>query len=433
MASKILKNSSLFRTLNPTNNKLEKVYSFLNENEITQLLKASQYGYQCNKKRTFQERALIIENLGKLLTKNAQPLANQIALEIGKPIQYGLQEVAKAANQCAYFAKYSESFLKDTVISTNYIKSIVSYQPTGSIFFVMPWNFPVWLPMKAMIPTLMLGNSTILKPSPTCPGVSLALGELFKEAGFTNNEFMNAFVPVPLMKNIVSSDIVQGVSLTGSTNAGRSFASLAGKYCKKNIMELGGSNPFIVCEDADLDLATKMGALGRLLNTGQVCISSKRFIIQSSIYKEFKEKLFRNIEALNMGDPMQMSTNIGPMARRDLLDTVKGQTLKSINMGAKPIYGNVYQLSDNEDMSKGNFMTPIVLEQIPSYCPLAIEEIFGPVFSLWEVKNDKEAIDLANNTSYGLGSAVFTRNAERAMTIAKQIDAGSVFINDVLM
>ena len=365
------------------------------------------------------------------MEKNTDNLAKLIAEDMGKPITQAKIEPGKAAFHCKYFADNLEKLLTNTPLFVPPARAYIIYEPIGPLYLIMPWNFPVWLPLKAAIPSLALGNTIILKPAPNVARSTLKLLELIIEAGFKNGEFQVLFANEESTEEILKDSRIAGVSLTGSVKTGQIIGKLAGENLKRLCLELGGSDPFLVLENADLAKASKMAAQGRLLNAGQVCVASKRFIIHEKVYDDFVQNLIKEVAAFKMGNPLDPSVSLGPLARKDILDTLKEQLKLTIRMGAKVIYGDKKQISEPKSLN-GNFFNPVILDSIPLNSPAAREEIFGPAFTLFKVKSDEEAVNLANDTQFGLGSSVWSKDISKATKVAEKIQAGMVFVNDMV-
>ena len=326
---------------------------------------------------------------------------------------------------CEYYAANAESFLENETIVTQASKSYVSYQPLGTILAVMPWNFPFWQVFRFAAPTLMAGNTAILKHASNVPGCAVAIEEIFREAGFPENVFRSLLIGSSMVENVIKHKAVKAVSLTGSTPAGKSVAALAGAELKKCVLELGGSDPYLILKDADLDMAAKTCATGRLLNAGQSCIGAKRFIVEETVYAHFLELFTHEMNAAHFGDPFDEESTMGPMAREDLRDELHQQVVDSVNKGAEVILGGEIP------HRKGAFYPPTILENVKPGMPAYEEELFGPVASVIKVKDEQEAIRVANDTDFGLGAAVFTQNLKKGEHIAEmELEAGACFVND---
>jgi succinate-semialdehyde dehydrogenase/glutarate-semialdehyde dehydrogenase len=334
-----------------------------------------------------------------------------------------ITEIEKSAGACQYFAENAEKFLADETIKTDSRKSLVSFHPTGTILAVMPWNFPFWQVIRFAAPALMAGNVGVLKHASNVSGCSLLLEEIFLNAGFPEGVFQSLLIDNRQIETILQSDIVQGVALTGSEFAGSQVASLAGKYIKKAVLELGGSDPFIVLADADLESAAKIATQSRMQNAGQSCISAKRFIVDERVKDEFTSRFLENINLLRQGDPFVETTTTGPLARVDLAEALEIQLNSSISQGARLLTGG---------RGEGANFRPALLDQVRPGMQAFDEETFGPLAAVVTVSSDEEAVEVANSSRYGLGASVWTRDPERGERIARQIESGSVFINALM-
>jgi succinate-semialdehyde dehydrogenase/glutarate-semialdehyde dehydrogenase len=344
---------------------------------------------------------------------------------MGKHIREARAEIDKCACVCEYYADNGEEFLAAEVVETAASRSYVTYQPLGPVLAIMPWNFPFWQVFRFAAPALMGGNTALLKHASNVPGCALAIEEVFAEAGFPGNVFRSLLISSSKIDMVIKDKRVKAVTLTGSTPAGKTVAALSGKYVKKTVLELGGSDPYIILEDADLDLAVEACVAGRLLNAGQSCIGAKRFIAVDSVYDRFEEMFIAKMQEAKYGDPFDDSVTYGPLARNNLREELHVQVDMSIDKGAKLLMGG--EIPE----IKGFYYPPTVLADVRPGMPAYNDELFGPVASLIRVKDEKEAIRIANDTSFGLGGAVFTQNIERGRQIAEfEIEAGSVFVND---
>jgi len=360
-----------------------------------------------------------------LLKTKKEELAMLMALEMGKVKREGIAEIEKCAWVCDYYAVNAESFLENEPIATEATKSYVSYQPIGTILAIMPWNFPFWQVFRFAAPTLMAGNTAVLKHASNVPGCAMAIEELFREAGFPENVFRSLLISSKQVAKVIQHKAVKAVSLTGSTPAGKSVATLAGAELKKCVLELGGSDPYLILEDANIEKAAKKCALGRLINAGQSCIGAKRFIVVEKVYAHFLELFTHEMTAADFGDPSDEESTIGPLARADLRDELHKQVVDSVAKGAEVIIGG--EIPNR----KGAYYPPTILENVQPGMPAYDEELFGPVASVIKVKDVKEAIAVANDTVFGLGAAVFTSNTKMGENIAEmQLEAGACFVND---
>jgi len=416
---------SMFATINPFNNQLLASFPSLNEPQLSEQLLLAQSTYSNYWRNTsIEERAVFTKQIGENLRANLQEYAALITLEMGKPITQSRAEIEKCAWTCDYFSDNSAAFLRAKVIETEYQKSYVRYEPLGAILGIMPWNFPFWQAIRFAIPAFCAGNVILLKHAPNVPQCALMLEKIFAGVIGKSGVFQTLLIEVEQVETVIAHPIVRGVSLTGSDRAGASVAALAGKHLKRCVMELGGSDPFIVLEDANVEEAAKIGVQSRMNNAGQTCIAAKRFIVHESVAPKFISAIKENVSQLKIGDPTEEDTTLSTMARLDLRDQLHKQVQESIAKGATVLHdGGITG-------EKNNFFEPMILTNLQPGMPAYDQELFGPVISLFTVKNDAEAIALANNTQFGLGAAVWSENLERAQNIANQLEAGFVVIND---
>ncbi len=415
----------MLKSINPTTGKTIQSYKSHSVKGVEQIINAVDKTWHHWRSTSFKHRSNLMQNLASLLKSKKTELAQLMALEMGKVKKEGIAEIEKCAWVCDYYAQNAELFLENEMISTEATRSFVTYQPLGTILAVMPWNFPFWQVFRFLAPTLMAGNTAVLKHASNVPGCAMAIEELIREAGFSENVFRTLLIGSSQVKSVIEHQAVKAVSLTGSTPAGKSVASIAGAELKKCVLELGGSDPYIILKDADLKDAAKKCAAGRLLNAGQSCIAAKRFIIVEDAYSEFLEYFTHEMNATYFGDPCDEESTMGPMARTDLRDEIHQQVLDSVNKGAEVILGGEIPLR------KGAFYPPTILENVKPGMPAYDEELFGPVASVIKVKDEKEAIKVANDTEFGLGAAIFTSNIKMGENIAEiSIDAGCCFVND---
>lgn len=372
----------------------------------------------------FGQRADHLRNIAQALRHEKERCAMQISVEMGKVLHESMLEVEKCAVTCEYFAEHAQAFLKDEAITTDAKKSFVSFQPLGIVLGIMPWNFPFWQVFRFLAPTLMAGNVCLLKHSSNVTGCAVMIEELLKRAGLPDGVFFSLIMESSRMEEVISNPFVRAVSLTGSTEAGKSVAAKAGKYLKKTVLELGGSDPYIILSDCNLEKAAQRCAESRMLNAGQSCISAKRFIIQEDIFDDFEALFLQQIKRKNMGNPLEESAHYGPLARADLRDTLHRQVVRSIDAGAVCLVGGY--IPEGE----GFYYPGTVLSNVTEHMPAFAEELFGPVAALIPAPDIQEAIRLANASSFGLGAAIFSEDEERAIHLAEtQLEAGNCFIN----
>ncbi|RQO64930.1 succinate-semialdehyde dehydrogenase [Pedobacter sp. KBW06] len=416
-------------SINPTNGKLIKSYKEDSEKQISGKIEKAHKAWLKWKNTSFSTRADLLKNAASILLARKQELATLMAKEMGKPIPAGIAEIEKCAAVCDYYAANGAEFLKDETIKTEASESYVSYQPLGLVLAVMPWNFPFWQLFRFLAPALMAGNAGLLKHASNVTGCALAIEEVIIEAGFPKDIFRVLVINSKFVKQVIAHPLVKAVTLTGSTEAGKQVAQQAGSYLKKTVLELGGSDPYLVLADADLEQAAEICMQSRLINNGQSCIAAKRFILVKEIEKEFTRIFLEKMQSKVTGDPFDADTDLGPMARIDLRDELHQQVKANIKAGAKCILGG--EIPDFK--GKHAYYTPTVLSGIRKDMPGYEEEIFGPVALMFSAKNEEEAIRIANDSPFGLGAAVFTSNVKRGEEIAaKSLNAGSCFVNSLV-
>jgi succinate-semialdehyde dehydrogenase/glutarate-semialdehyde dehydrogenase len=418
-------------SINPATAETLKTFESLTEPQLDQKLQRAIETFQNYRRATFAERAPLMVRAAEILESEKKDFARLMTLEMGKPINAAVSEAEKCAWVCRYYAENAERHLADEIIATNATKSFIRFQPLGVVLAVMPWNFPFWQVFRFAAPGLMAGNVGLLKHSSNVPQCALAIEDIFLRAGFPEGAFQTLLIGSELVQSVLEDPRVAAATLTGSEPAGRSVAGLAGKQIKKTVLELGGSDPFIVMPSADLEAATTTAVKARTLNNGQSCIAAKRFIVHAQIYDEFEERFVEAMKKLRVGDPMIESTDIGPLATEQILKDLEEQVQVTVAAGAKILTGGQKFKADG-DLARGNFYEPTVLVDIPKGSPAYQDEIFGPVASLFRVANIDEAIDLANATPFGLGSAAWTINAAERDRFINEIEAGSVFINGMV-
>jgi succinate-semialdehyde dehydrogenase / glutarate-semialdehyde dehydrogenase len=418
----------MIRTINPATEAILNEYTLMSENQISALIEASHLTYSVWRKTTFLQRKQLMSTLAKLLLEKKDDFALLMANEMGKPVSFGEAEIKKCAWVCEHFADNTESYLQPRIVHTELKKIMVCYQPLGVIFAIMPWNFPFWQVFRCAAPTLMAGNAVILKHAPNSTGTGNAIAELFLEAGFPEHLFQHFILNNDLAAKVIANENIAAVTLTGSERAGSIVAANAASYLKKAVLELGGSDPYVVLGDADLNHAAKCIVSSRLNNCGQSCIAAKRIIVIKSIYEDLINEIKMLMGNYKMGDPLDSNTNLGPMAREDLRKNLHEQVLKSVKLGAKLIVGG------NIPNRHGFYYPPTLLIDVQKGMPAFDEELFGPVIAIIAADDEAEAIQLANQSPYGLGAAVFTQNLARGEEIARyEIEAGSCFVNDFVV
>lgn len=382
--------------------------------------------YQSWKKTTFEERSKLMNKLADIFEENKEKYAQLATQEMGKTLKQSISEIEKCAKICRYNADNIQELLADKIIKTEAKKSYVTYQPLGVVLAVMPWNFPFYQVIRFAAPAVMTGNTGVLKHASNVQGCAFALEDAFTKAGFPEGVFTNLNINSDAIKAIIEDKNIIGVTLTGSEPAGRSVAKIAGENLKKTVLELGGSDAYIILEDADLAKVTDVATYGRLQNNGQTCIAAKRFIVLEEIYDDFLKMFTQKMAAAKMGEPTNNDTYYGPMARVDLRDELHNQVEKTVKQGGKLILGGKIP------NKKGAYYPATILADLKPGMTAFDEELFGPVASVIKAKDENEAIELANNSAFGLGSGVLTGNSERGEKIALQLEAGNSFVNKLV-
>ena len=421
------------QTINPATGKILKNYQTMSMQKVTEIIDNSHKRFNSWRQVSYENRANLLCSVAKLLKSRVNEYAKLITTEMGKPITQARQEIIKCAWACEHYAEHSAEYLKDKMIITEHKKSFVTYNPLGIIFAIMPWNFPFWQVFRFVAPTLMAGNAVILAHANICTGTSLAIEQLFLDAGAPKNLFNSIIIDHEQSACVIAHNKIAAVTLTGSDKAGSIVGAQAAKNLKKIVLELGGSDPYIILADADLELAAKTAVSSRLNNTGQVCIAAKRFIIEEKIAHKFKQLVLAEINNYKMGNPLDESVNLGPLAREDLKYQLEQQVKKSIDLGAVNLLSDIKN-NKLEHLNKFGFYCPVaVLDNIKPNMPAYHEELFGPVICFFTAKDEKEAIDIANDTKYGLAAAVFSKNEAKALDIAvNKLNVGIVAVNNLV-
>lgn len=412
-----------FKSINPYNGEEIGSFTGLTTAALDNKLAKSQSAFEIWKKVPMAERTALMIKAGQVLRDNIEEYALMITLEMGKPISESRGEINKCAWVCDYYAENGSTFLADEIIETDATKSFVRHDPIGAVFAIMPWNFPFWQVFRFAAPTLIAGNTGLLKHAPNVFGCATQIEEVFTKAGFPEGVFQNLIVHHDTTEQIIAHDAVQAITLTGSEGAGSAVAAIAGKYIKKTVLELGGNNAFIVWQDADIDKAVQKALVARMLNCGQSCIAAKRFILLEGIYDEFVSKFTAAVANLASGDPINESTKVGPLARKDLADQLQRQVKDSIALGAKLLLGGE---------QNGAYHEPTILGNVTPEMPAFKEETFGPLAAMIKVKDINEAFKLSEQSRYGLGVTVCTKDTEKALQMAAEVSDGAYFINELV-
>lgn len=412
----------IFKSINPFSQQVIAEHEVLTNAQLNQKLHISETAFKKWKTTSFQERADKMRKLAHILRVNKEKLGILITNEMGKILPESIAEIEKSAGNCDFYAEHAEQMLKEEIYDTPF-KSMSVYDPLGAVFAIMPWNYPFWQVLRYAAPAIMAGNVTLLKHAPNVIGCAKAIENAFLEAGFPEGVFQQITIDIPQVESVIATDIVCGVTLTGSEMAGSSVASLAGKHIKKSVMELGGSDAFIVLNDADLEKAVAVAAQSRMLNAGQACICAKRFIVTVKVADEFAALFAQKIELIQQGNPLQQGIQMGPLARLDLADKLANQLGKSLQQGAKLIVGG--------ERENCNFQ-PTLIDFVDSNNIAFQEETFGPLATIIRAKDENDAITIANNHRYGLAAAIWTEDREKALQLARKIETGNVFVNSLV-
>jgi len=415
-----------FQSINPFTGKTIQKYPGDSPETVNQKLDRASNQFASWKKTTFSERATLMSQAAKVLRDRKEDWAQIMTSEMGKPITEARSEAEKCAWVCDYYAEHAEQFLEQELVETDADRSRVQYDPLGPVLAVMPWNFPFWQVFRFAAPGLMAGNVGLLKHASNVPGCALAIEEIFREAGFPDGVFQTILISARSVAPVIEDPRVKAVTLTGSEAAGRSVGETAGGALKKSVLELGGSDPFIVLEDANIAEAAQVGATARCINSGQSCIAAKRFIVVESVLDEFVEKFTRAIKALKVGDPMEEDTRVGPLARKDLREGLHEQVMQSEKDGAEVVLGGAYLERE------GYFYAPTVMTGVSKGMAVYEEETFGPVAAIITAESETDAIQIANDTHFGLGASLWTTNQDRAERLSHEINAGCVFVNGLV-
>ena len=417
--------SEKLTTVNPLTEETIRDYNEMSVKEAGEIIDKTHNAYLDWRKSSFEVRAALFYKLADLLEERKDSLADLMTEEMGKVHTQGTAEVVKCAWACRYYADNAAKFLADEPVETDLDVSFVSYQPIGVILAIMPWNFPFWQVIRFAAPTLMAGNAAVLKHATATTGCALAIEKLFTDAGFPDNLFRTLLVSGKHASNLISHEKIRAVTLTGSTDAGKKVAERAGACIKKTVLELGGSDAYLILEDADIKNAAKICAQGRLQNAGQSCIAAKRFVVVDAVYDDFLAAFKEAMERAVMGNPKDASTDLGPMSSISARDFLHEQVQKTIKAGAECILGG--EIPDK----KGAWYPPTILADVKEHMPAYYEELFGPVAIVIRAKDDEDAISIANDSEFGLGGGVFTKNVERGIAMARDaLDTGSIAVND---
>lgn len=410
--------------INPATGDVVQGYDEMSPSEVRNRIAAAHRAYLSWRRTPFARRSELMSQAAGVLRENAREYAALMATEMGKPIRDGLAEVEKSAWACEYYANQAEAFLAREMVETAASKSFVTFQPLGVVFAIMPWNFPFWQVFRFIAPSLMAGNAGVLKHAANVPGCGLAIHDIMEKAGFPDNLFQTLLINNQQAASVIRNRYVAAVTLTGSTGAGKAVAKVAGSKLKKLVLELGGSDPYVILEDADLEATVETCVTSRLINCGQSCIAAKRFVVVDAKRAEFEKLFVARMKEMKFGDPMNEATTMGPLAREDLRVSLHEQVTRSIEKGARCVLGGKIP------SGKGAYYPPTVLTDVKKGMAAYNEELFGPVASIIPVKNERQAIKVANDSVFGLGAAVFTSDLARGERIAAtELEAGACFVN----
>ena len=412
--------------VNPATGDTIKSYDEMTPQQTAAAIEEAYTAWKSWRKTSFSERAVPMKKAAAILRERKDAFAKLMALEMGKPFKQGVAEAEKCALGCDYYAEHAVAHLASEEVKTDASKSYVAFEPVGVVLAVMPWNFPFWQVFRFAAPALMAGNAGVLKHASNVPGCAIAIENVFLEAGFPRGLFRTLLIGSAQVKAVIEHPRVSAVTLTGSTPAGKAVAAQAGAALKKTVLELGGSDPYIVLEDADLDHAVNTCATSRLINSGQSCVNAKRLIVVEPLVAQFTEKLVAAMKSRRMGDPLAEGVDVGPQARPDLRDELHKQVTDSVAKGARLLLGGEIP------PGKGSFYPPTVLADVAPGMPAYNEELFGPVASIFSARDEADAVRIANDSIFGLGAAVFTADTARAERIARELDAGCTFVNTLV-
>ncbi|MGD1074996.1 MAG: NAD-dependent succinate-semialdehyde dehydrogenase [Thermodesulfovibrionales bacterium] len=415
----------VIQSVNPYTEEVMKTFELMTADEVDGEISKSHRAFLAWRALPVSERALLMKRLGDHLREEKHRYAETMTREMGKPVRESVSEIEKCAWLCDYYADNGETFLRPDEIKTEAKKSYVLFQPLGVVLAIMPWNFPFWQAFRFGIPAITAGNVVVLKHASNVPMCALVIEEAFGKAGFPANVFKTLLIGAREALKLIDDDKVDAVSLTGSNKAGGEVAALAGKRIKKCVLELGGSDPFIVLDDADIEKAGRMAANARMINTGQSCIAAKRFIVMEKVAEEFNRGFLTRLKELKIGDPMEETTDVGPVAKQEILDALKEQLRDAKEKGAE-----VYRVEHS--FRKGLFFPPSIVYNPKGTMRVLTEEVFGPIAPIIVVKDEEEALNVANDTEYGLGAAIWSGNLQRAERLAVRLEAGAIAINDMV-
>ena len=422
----LIRNSNTLASISPATGELLREFEQHSDDVVESRLQLAAETFREYRMTSFAQRAQMMTRAAGILESGKENFGRIMTQEMGKTLRSAIQEAEKSAFGCRYYAENAERFLADEEARTNATRSFVRYQPIGPVLAIMPWNFPFWQVFRFAAPALMAGNVGLLKHASNVPQCALAIEDIFHQAGFPQGTFQTLLIGSDRVNKVIVDPRVKAVTLTGSVGAGSKVAAAAGKEIKKTVLELGGSDPFIVMPSADLNAAVETAVQARIINNGQSCIAAKRFIVDERIATQFEEKFVSRMSSLKMGDPMDPSTDLGPLSTADGLRTLQEQVNKSVQMGARVLLGG------KRANRQGNFFEPTVLSEIPKGSPAFHDELFGPVACLFRAKGMSDAIAIANSSQFGLGACAWTNDEKEREMFINQIESGLAFINSMV-
>ncbi len=426
MGSNILRRKLMkLRSINPFTGEVTAEFDPLPDEACREAVFRGKEAFGQWRKLDVSDRVKPVAKLASIFRQNKEEYARIIAVEMGKPIRHGISEIEKCARLCDYYHQNAEAFLRDEVVETEAVKSYVVFDPLGVILGIMPWNFPFWQVVRWAVPTLAAGNVCMLKHASNVPLTALRVEKIFREAGFPEHVFQTLLIGPQSAERLIAQDLIKGVSLTGSVAAGLKVSSIAGKYLKKVVLELGGSDPFMVFEDADLEKAARVAVRSRMGNAGQSCIAAKRMIVMESVADAFRDKFIDVLNGLRIGDPMDEATDLGPVAKLEFVEDLQKQLDDAVKKGARVYRGP-------KPPNQGFFFQPAVLTDLTEDMLVVKEEVFGPIAPVIKAGSEEEMIRIANETEFGLGAAIWTGDISKAERLAREIDAGFVAINGIV-
>ena len=415
---------SILKSINPSTEQLYAEFKEVNLHTVKQIIKKTSESQKKWSNINIQQRSKIILEIGDLLKGSKESLARIITNEMGKPITESIAEIEKCVCLCEYYAQNGEEFLADQYVDSDAEKSLVAFEPLGVILGVMPWNFPFWQVFRFSIPALLAGNGVLLKHASNVQASAVAIEKIFHDSDIPIDVFRTLIISSRIVSDVIANKHVKAISLTGSEYAGSKVGECSGKHLKKTVLELGGSDPFMVLDDANLSKCIDSAVKGRMLNNGQSCIAAKRFIVHSSVYDEFLSELQKAVGKLAIGDPMMPETSVGPLAREDILNELDKQVQESVKLGATLVTGG------SRLDRPGYFYTPTILTNITKDMPVYYDETFGPVFTVFKFDTVNDMVEIANDSDFGLGGSLWSENKEKALSIARRIETGAIFINE---